>query len=109
MRKKTIILNETQLKRLVENRINGIGSQDIANKLSSIGCSGEDLKTLMEDEVSKFGFTDIRIKFLGYTEDKNLMYLLFTEGPIFVVKARSENTHETPCLNIYEVTPYQQV
>jgi len=106
MSKKTIIVNESQLQRLLENRIHEVSAQDMASKLESIECTGEDMKSLMTKEISSFGFEDVRLKFLGYTEqEKDLMYLIYTEGPIFVAKARSESG-DIPCLNIYDVQAY---
>ena len=107
MSKKTIILNESQVKRLMENRINEVSAEEIANVLSSVECSGEDLKTLMERKMVEYGFEDVRIKFLGYTaEERDMMYLIYTEGPLFVAKARSEQGDGAPCLNIYDVQSY---
>lgn len=106
MGKKTLIVKESQLQRLLENRINEVSAQDMADKLTAINCTGEDLKTLMEREIATFGFEDVRLKFIGYTEqEKDLMYMIYTEGPIFVAKARSESG-EVPCMNIYDVQAY---
>jgi hypothetical protein len=106
MKKKTIILKESQMKRLMEKRINEVSAEEIAQTLASIQCTGEDLKTLMEAKLYEYGFEDVRLKFIGYTEEKNMMYMIYTEGPIFVAKARSESEGDIPCLNIYEVDSY---
>jgi hypothetical protein len=106
MGRKSIILKESQVRRLLENRINEVSAEEIANTLASIECTGEDLKKLIKGKLISYGFEDVRINFLGYSEpEKDLMYIVYTEGPIFVVKARSEKG-ETPCLNIYDVESY---
>lgn len=106
MNKKTIILKESQMKRLMEKRINEVTADEVAQTLASIECSGEDIKTLMEYKLYEYGFEDVRLKFIGYDEGKNMMYIIYTEGPIFVAKARSEEESDLPCLNIFEVSAY---
>ncbi len=105
MGKKTIILKESQLKRLMEIRVNEVNANEIAQTLESIDCSGEDLKFLMEKKMMEYGFEDIRINFIGYDEEKNMMYMLYTEGPIFIVKAKS-SLGETPCMDVVSVDSY---
>ena len=104
--RKTILLKEDQLKQLLEVRINEVSTEEIANTLQSIDCTGEDLKKLMTRKLESFGFEMIKIVFLGKNERKDLMYIIYTEGPMFVTKARSEGDDDSPCLNVYEVDGY---
>lgn len=106
MGKKTIILKESQIKRLLESRINEVSAQEMADTLSSIECTGEDLKSLMTRKIIEFGFEDVRVKFFGYNEQNDMMYMIYTEGPLFIAKARSEKGGGAPCLNIYDVDAY---
>lgn len=105
MKRKTIILKESQVKRLMETRINEVSAEAIAQTLASIECTGEDLKTLMDKKLYEYGFEDIRIKFIGYDDEKSMMYMVYTEGPIFIAKAKSQ-LGDTPCLKIIEVESY---
>ena len=109
--KKKIILKEQQLKKLIESRINDFNVEDIASKLESIECTGADLKYLVNQILSKYGYEDIKVLFLGYDEQtKDLRYIAHTEGPIFVYKTKSEvSAEDKPCLTIYDVKVYQQL
>ena len=108
---KKIILREDQIKKLIEARINDFNLEDIAHALENIECSGESLKTLVTRNLRKFGYTDIKVLFLGYEEEtKDLRYITYTEGPIFTYKTKSEvNMEGNPCLTIYDIKVYQQV
>jgi len=108
MKRKTIILTESQVKRLLENRINEISSTEIAKSLESIECSGEDVKSLIVNKLNGFNFTDVRLKFIGKNDDHDLMYVAYTEGPMFVIYTRSEYKEQGPCLNIYRVDSYNK-
>lgn len=109
--KRKIILKEHQLKKLIESRINDFNVEDIASKLGSIECTGADLKYLVNQILSKYGYEDIKVLFLGYDEQtKDLRYIAHTEGPIFVYKTKSEvSAEDKPCLTIYDVKVYQQL
>jgi hypothetical protein len=109
MRKK-ILLKEDQLKKILETRITEVSSEEVVNELESINCTGEDLKTLMTEKLSRFGFNMVKIMFLGKNERKDLMYIIYTEGPIFVVKTRSESHEDSDeiCLNVYDVDAYSK-
>lgn len=110
MRKK-IILKEHQIKKLIEARINDFNIEDIAQHLESIDCTGADLKYLVMDILKKYGYQDVKVLFLGHDEEtKDLRYVTYTEGPIFVYKTKSEVTAEDkPCLTIYDVKVFQQI
>ena len=85
--KKKIILKEHQLKKLIEARINDFNIEDIAAKLESIECTGADLKYLVREILTKYGYEDIKVLFLGYDEQtKDLRYIVYTEGPVFFYK-----------------------
>jgi hypothetical protein len=109
--KRKIILKENQLKKLIESRVNDFNIEDIAQKLETIECTGADLKYLVSDILSEYGYEQIKVLFLGHDkETKNLMYVVHTEGPIFSYKTKSEVTSDDrPCLTIYDVKVYQQV
>ena len=47
--KKKIILTESQVKKLLETRVNDFNLEDITQKLESIDCSGADLKYLVSN------------------------------------------------------------
>lgn len=109
--KKKIILKEHQLRKLIEARVNDFNIEDIAQKLSNIECTGEDLKYLVQNILTKYGYESIKVLFLGREEDtKNLMYIVHTEGPIFTYKTKSElSTEDRPCLTIYDVKVFQEI
>lgn len=111
MKKKIIILKEHQIKKLIETRVNDFNIEDIAGHLSSIDCTGEDLKYLVSDILKKYGYEDVKVLFLGHDEQtKDLRYIVYTEGPIFVYKTKSEvNAEDRPCLTIYDVKVFQQI
>ena len=104
--KKTIILKESQIKKLIESNINEVSAKEIADILASVKCTGESLKSLVVKKLNSFGFEDVIIKFLGYSDDNDLTYIVHTEGPIFEFKAKSEFKGEQPCLHIYDVESY---
>jgi len=110
MRKK-IILQEHQIKKLIEARINDFNIEDIAKQLNNIDCSGEDLKYLVTKILTNYGYEDVKVLFLGHDEQtKDLRYMVYTEGPLFVYKTKSEvSAEDRPCLTIYDVKVYQQI
>jgi len=109
--KKKIILTESQVKKLLEARVNDFNLEDIVQKLESIDCSGADLKYLVSKILRGFGYKDVKVVFLGHDEmSKDLRYLAHTEGPIFTYKTKSEVTpDDRPCLSIYDVKAYQEI
>jgi hypothetical protein len=109
--KKKIILKEHQLRKLIETRINDFNIEDIAKQLESIECTGADLKYLVSEILSKYGYEDIKVLFLGHEkETKELRYIVHTEGPVLTYKTKSEVTaDDRPCLSIYDVKVYQQI
>jgi len=108
MKNKTIILKEGQFKKLLENRMNEITAVEIADILSEIQCTGESIKSLVIKKLKSFGFENVTIKFLGYSDNNDLTYIVHTEGPVFVFKAKSEFEGEQPCLSIYDVVSYSK-
>jgi len=109
--KRKIILKENQLKKLIESRVNDFNIEDIAQKLETIECTGADLKYLVRDILKNYGYEDIKVLFLGYEDQtKDLRYIVYTEGPIFTYKTKSEvSIEDRPCLTIYEVKVYQEI
>jgi len=109
--KKKIILKESQLKKIVEARVNDFNLEEIVEKLESIECSGADLKYLVRKILYEYGYEDVSVIFLGREEEtKNLKYIAYTEGPIFIYKTKSEvSMEDKPCLTIYDVKAYQEI
>jgi len=107
MRKK-ILIKEDQLKRILETRITEVSNQEVVNELESINCTGEDLKTLMTEKLNNYGFQMVKILYLGKNERKDLLYIIYTEGPMFVVKTRSETKDGDICLSVYDVDAYSK-
>ena len=109
--KRKIILTENQIQKLIESRINDFNIEDIAGKLESIECSGEDLKYLVSRILKNYGYEKVKVLFLGHDEEtKHLTYIVHTESPIFTYKTKSEvSPEDKPCLSIYDVKVYQQI
>ena len=108
--KKIIKLTESQLDKLTETRINEVSAIELANVLKDIPCTGEGIKTLISKKLMEYGFKDVNIKFLGYGKNKKrLKYIIHTEGPIFVVKTRSNTDLELPCMEVFDVVAYVKV
>lgn len=108
MKRKNIILTESQVKRLLENRISEVSAHEIARILESIECSGDDVKSLIVNKLNEMNFIDVRLKFIGKNDEHDLMYVVYTEGPLFVIYTRSEYRENGPCLNIYRVDSYNK-
>lgn len=107
MKRKNIILTESQLQRLTEIRIQEYTANEIVNILSSIDCTGESVKTLVSRKLSELGFEEITIKFLGYGGiSDELKYIVYTEGPVFVFTAKSKSNVNPPCMDIVDVVSY---
>jgi len=105
--KKIIKISELQLQKLTENRINEVSAIEIADILKSIDCTGEGIKSLITKKLLNYGFEVVNIKFLGYGDNKkDLQYIVYTEGPIFVIIARSNSESETPCMEVMDVIAY---
>jgi hypothetical protein len=108
MRKKMLI-SEEQLKRIMEFKANELNVVDVAKQLKSLECTGEGIKSLISNKLSELGYMDIKINFIGHEDEtNNLMYSIYTEGPMFVIKAQS-STSNTPCLEIVYVQAYDKI
>lgn len=108
MRKK-IIINENQLSKILESRSTDMSLTDVAKKLSNVPCTGESVKTVVKRELENFGYDEVIVTFLGYEDEtNNLMYSIYTDGPVFVLKAQSSGNDE-PCLNIIYVQAYKKI
>lgn len=105
--KKIIKLTESQLERLTEVRINETSAIQIANILKKIPCTGENIKHLISTKLLDFGFDEVNIKFLGYSEgNKILQYIVYTEGPIFTINTISNSKTNPPCMEVVDVVAY---
>lgn len=105
--KKIIKITESQLNMLTENRVSELDSIYIAKILESISCTGETIKRLINKKLTEHGFNTINIKFLGYGENRNILqYIVYTEGPIFVVNTISKFKNEKPCMEVTDVISY---
>jgi hypothetical protein len=108
MRKK-LLINESQMKRLLENSVEERSLVDVAKALKNVECTGESVKTIVKRELNRLEYNDVRISFIGYEEEtNNLMYSIYTEGPMFVIKAQSSG-QDVPCLNIIYVQAYNKI
>lgn len=108
MRKK-VLISEEQLKRIMEFKVNELNVVDVAKQLKSLKCTGEGVKSLVTRKLNELGFMDVKINFLGHEDEtNNLMYTIYTEGPMFVVKAQSTSS-DTPCLQIVFVQAYDKI
>lgn len=105
--KRVIKLTESQLEKLTETRINEVSAIELANVLRDIPCTGESVKSLINDKLLQYGFENVNIKFLGYGEDKKILqYIVHTEGPIFVIDTMSNSEMEPPCMEVMDVIAY---
>jgi len=104
------ILTKKHINFLIENEIEGLNSQSILDSLIKIDCTGEDLKSMVGSKLLDFGYTDVRVKFLGYNNDnkRELLYIVYTEGPLFTFKAISKTEGEIPCMDITEVNMFNK-
>jgi hypothetical protein len=108
MRKKMVI-SEEQLKRIMEFKVNELNVIDVAKQLKHLPCSGDSIKNLVINKLRELGYQDVKISFIGYEDEtNNLMYTIYTEGPMFVIKAQSSNT-DKPCLEINYVQAYDKI
>ena len=108
MRKK-IIIKESQLKKLMENQVGELNLVDVAKKLKNTPCTGESIKTLVIRELEEMGYDQVIVNFIGYEDEtNNLMYSIYTDGPMFVLKARSSG-NEKPCLDVIYVQAYNKI
>ena len=104
-----MVISEDQLKRIMEFKVNELNIVDVAKKLKNLPCSGDSIKTLVLNELSNLGYQDVKVNFIGHEDEtNNLMYSIYTEGPMFVIKAQSSNT-DKPCLEINYVQAYDKI
>jgi hypothetical protein len=109
MRKKMLI-SEDQLKRIMEFKVNELNLVDVSKQLKSLECTGEGVKSLVSSKLSELGYSNVKITFIGHEEEtNNLMYSIYTDGPMFVIKAQSNTNSETPCMEIVYVQAYDKV
>lgn len=88
--------------------MNEISAIDIADVLKDIPCTGEGVKSIISKKIMGYGFDEVTIKFLGYGKDdkKILRYIVYTEGPIFIIKTMSNSEHQPPCMEVMDVVAY---
>jgi hypothetical protein len=53
--KRVIKLTESQLEKLTETRINEVSAIELANVLRDIPCTGESVKSLINDKLLQYG------------------------------------------------------
>jgi hypothetical protein len=108
MRKKMLI-SEDQLKRIMEFKVQEHNLIDVSKQLKSLPCNGEGVKTLVTNKLKELGYQNIKVNFIGHEDEtNNLMYSIYTDGPMFVVKAQSSKTDQ-PCLEITYVQAYDKI
>ena len=104
-----MVINESQLKKIMEFKASELNIIDVARQLKHIPCSGESIRTLVSNKLTELGYQGVKVNFIGYEEEtNNLMYSIYTEGPMFVIKAESVNTGK-PCMNIIYVQAYDKI
>ena len=104
-----VLISEEQLKRIMEFKANELNVIDVAKQLKNIQCTGEGVKTVVTRKLNELGYSDVKISFLGHEDEtNNLTYSIYTEGPMFVVKAQSTSSNE-PCLQIIFVQAYDKM
>ena len=104
-----MVISESQLKKIMEFKVNEHNLIDVAKQLKHIPCSGEGIRYLVSNKLTELGYVGVKVNFIGYEDETNfLMYSIYTEGPMFVIKAESVNTGK-PCLNITYVQAYDKV
>lgn len=107
--KQKIIIKESQLRKIVENKTIELDLKRISDKLMNIPCTGEGVIKLMKDILYSEGFSEVEVKFLGYEDDtNNLMYVIWTDKPMFVVTTKGSG-NEKPCLTVVSVEPYKKI
>jgi hypothetical protein len=106
---KKMVISEEQLKKIMEFKVNELNLIDVAKQLKSLPCTGESMKNLILNKLTELGYQNIKVNFIGHEEEtNNLMYSVYTDGPMFVVKTQSSNTGQ-PCLEIIYVQAYDKV
>jgi hypothetical protein len=104
-----VLISEEQLKRIMEFKVNELNVVDVTKQLKNLKCTGEGVKSLVGRKLNDLGFKDVKINFLGHEDEtNNLMYTIYTEGPMFIVKAQS-TSGDTPCLQIIFVQAYDKI
>lgn len=93
----------------MEFKVSELNVTDVAKQLSDIPCTGENIKNLVIGKLNELGYQDVKVTFIGYEEEtNNLMYSIYTEGPLFVLKVQSSGS-DKPCLDVVYVQAYQKV
>jgi hypothetical protein len=107
--KKKVLINEEQLKKIMEYKANEYNVIDVAKQLKNIKCDGSGVKPLVTEKLRGVGYTDIKINFIGYEDETNkLMYSIYTDGPMFIIKAESMH-QDKPCMQITFVQAYEKL
>jgi hypothetical protein len=108
MRKKMLI-SEDQLKRIMEFKVNELNLVDVSKQLKRLECTGEGVKSLVTTKLTELGYDKIKINFVGHEhETNNLMYSIYTDGPMFIIKAESMH-QDKPCMQITFVQAYEKL
>lgn len=104
---KRIKITESQLKLLIERSDYELSAIGLAKSLKNTPCSGDSIKNIIHRKIIDYGYRDITIKFLGYGDNrKDLIYIVHTDGPIFVVTAQSNSESNPPCMDVIDVIAY---
>ncbi len=108
--KKIIKITESQLENLTKNRVNEVSAVELIDVLKNIPCNGESIKSLIYGKLVTYGFKDVNIKFLDYGENKKILkYVVYTEGPVFVIETMSNSKVEPPCMEVLNVFAYTKI
>jgi len=104
-----MLISEDQLKRVMEFKVNELNLVDVSKQLKRLECTGEGVKSLVTTKLTELGYDKIKINFVGHEhETNNLMYSIYTDGPMFVIKAQS-SSGDKPCMDIVYVQAYDKI
>jgi hypothetical protein len=106
---KKMLISEEQLKRIMEFKVNELNLTDVSKQLENLECTGESVKTLIINKLGELGYVSIKVNFIGHEDEtNNLMYSIYTDGPMFVVKTQS-SAGDTPCMEVVYVQAYDKI
>ena len=93
----------------MEFKVNELNLVDVSRQLKNLDCTGEGVKSLITNKLGELGYTNIKVNFIGHEDEtNNLMYSIYTDGPMFVIKAQS-SSGDTPCMEVVYVQAYDKV
>lgn len=87
--------------------ITEVGAMEIAEMIKSIPCISGSVGNTVSNLLTKHGYSDVNVKFLGYGENKKILqYIVQTSGPILIIDTKSNPKIDPPCLDVLNVSVY---